>query len=189
MLGFIWIIIFYYFTTQNYWVFGTGSIVRYSRKQKTRRFGKWICFRPCVKGEDTYSVGSIRVIEISSGSFFFSCVAVLLNTHWNKMLQYNILHWNRPHEGEDNTKWLKMKSIKMRYLRTIKHKTRLATGWTAEGLEFESRWRQDIYANPTSYPMGIVSSFFGGKSAGAISAEMDLYTRSSTRPHGVVLHI
>jgi hypothetical protein len=40
--------------------FWTFSIVRYSRKQKTRRFGNWICFRPQVKGrEDTHSVGPL----------------------------------------------------------------------------------------------------------------------------------
>jgi hypothetical protein len=38
--------------------FLTFSIVRYSREQKTRRFGNWICFRPQVKEG--------LVIEISS---------------------------------------------------------------------------------------------------------------------------
>jgi hypothetical protein len=46
--------------SQNYWGFWTTSIVRCSRKQKTRRFGIWICFRPQVGEEDTYSVGSLR---------------------------------------------------------------------------------------------------------------------------------
>jgi hypothetical protein len=35
------------------------SIVRYSRNYKTQRFGNWICFRPQMKGEDTYLVGSL----------------------------------------------------------------------------------------------------------------------------------
>jgi hypothetical protein len=36
-------------------------VVRYSREQKTRRFGNWICFRPQMKGgEDTYSGGPLR---------------------------------------------------------------------------------------------------------------------------------
>jgi hypothetical protein len=38
----------------------TLSIVWYSINQKTRRFGNWICFRPQVRGNDTYSVGSLR---------------------------------------------------------------------------------------------------------------------------------
>jgi hypothetical protein len=48
-------------STQNYWVFWTFSVIRYSREYKTRRFGNWICLRPQVKGgEDTYSVGLLR---------------------------------------------------------------------------------------------------------------------------------
>jgi hypothetical protein len=49
---------------------------------------------------------------------------------------------------------------------------RLATGWTTEGSEFESRWGQEFSllhvvqtgsgVHPTSYPMGT-----GGKAAGA----------------------
>jgi hypothetical protein len=31
----------------------------YKKKEQTRRFGNWICFRPQVRG-DTYSVGSLR---------------------------------------------------------------------------------------------------------------------------------
>jgi hypothetical protein len=38
----------------------TLPIVRFSRSQKKQRFGNWICFRPQVRGEDTYSVGSLR---------------------------------------------------------------------------------------------------------------------------------
>jgi hypothetical protein len=58
--------------------FGTFSIVRYSREQKTRRFGNWICFRPQVKGgEDTYSVGALRKRTVTdpvseSSCFLFS---------------------------------------------------------------------------------------------------------------------
>jgi hypothetical protein len=37
------------YNTQNYWGFWTFSIVLYSRKYKTRRFGNWICFRPQVR--------------------------------------------------------------------------------------------------------------------------------------------
>jgi hypothetical protein len=42
----------YTFQTEllDFWTF---SIVRYSRKLKTRRFGNWICFRPHVGGKDT----------------------------------------------------------------------------------------------------------------------------------------
>jgi hypothetical protein len=41
--------------------FWTFSIVLYSREQKTRRFGNWICFRPQVKGgEYIYSGGPLR---------------------------------------------------------------------------------------------------------------------------------
>jgi hypothetical protein len=38
--------------------FWTLSVVQYSRKQKTKRFGNWICFRPQVRWEDTYSVAN-----------------------------------------------------------------------------------------------------------------------------------
>jgi hypothetical protein len=31
------------------------SVIRYSRKEKTRRFGNWICFRLQVSGEDILS--------------------------------------------------------------------------------------------------------------------------------------
>jgi hypothetical protein len=49
------------YNAQKYCFFGTFSIVRYSRKHKTRRFGNWICFRPEVKGvEDNYSFGPLR---------------------------------------------------------------------------------------------------------------------------------
>jgi hypothetical protein len=54
---------------------------------------------------------------------------------------------------------------------------RQATGWTAEGSEFESRQGQEfslLYvvqtgsgAHPAFYPMGTGASFFGGKEAGA----------------------
>jgi hypothetical protein len=53
---------------------------------------------------------------------------------------------------------------------------RLATGWTTEGSEFESRYRQDfsplqsvqtVGAHPASYPMGTEGSYPGGKAAGA----------------------
>jgi hypothetical protein len=54
---------------------------------------------------------------------------------------------------------------------------RLATGWTTEGSEFESRQSQELSllhvvqtgsgAHPASYPMGTGGSFSGGKAAGA----------------------
>jgi hypothetical protein len=44
--------------------FWTFSIVWYSRDYKTQCFGNWICFRHLVRGEDTYSVGSLRKREI-----------------------------------------------------------------------------------------------------------------------------
>jgi hypothetical protein len=54
---------------------------------------------------------------------------------------------------------------------------RLATGWTTEGLEFESRRGQEFSllqvvqtasgSQPASYPMGNVGSFPGGKAAEA----------------------
>jgi hypothetical protein len=37
------------YDTQNYW-FWTLTTVRHSRKQKTQRFGTWICFHPQVNG-------------------------------------------------------------------------------------------------------------------------------------------
>jgi hypothetical protein len=45
--------------SQNHWVLGLcpSSGIIETRKQ---RFGKWICFRPQVRGKDTYSVGSLR---------------------------------------------------------------------------------------------------------------------------------
>jgi hypothetical protein len=53
----------------------------------------------------------------------------------------------------------------------------MATGWTTEGSEFESRWGQefsllqvvktDSGAHPASYPMGNGVSFPGGKAAEA----------------------
>jgi hypothetical protein len=36
------------------------SVIRYCRNYKTQRFGKWICFRPQMRGEDIYSVESLR---------------------------------------------------------------------------------------------------------------------------------
>jgi hypothetical protein len=36
-----------------------SKLIRRRKKEKTRRFGNWICFRPQVRG-DTYSVGSLR---------------------------------------------------------------------------------------------------------------------------------
>jgi hypothetical protein len=54
---------------------------------------------------------------------------------------------------------------------------RLATGWTTERSEFESRWGQefpllylvqtDSGANPASYPMGTGGVIPGDKAAGA----------------------
>jgi hypothetical protein len=47
--------------------FWTFSIIRYSRTQKARRFGNWICFRLQVKeGEDIYSVGPLRKSQFQS---------------------------------------------------------------------------------------------------------------------------
>jgi hypothetical protein len=53
----------------------------------------------------------------------------------------------------------------------------MATGWTTEGSEFDSRWGQEISllhvvqtgsgAHPASYPMGTGGSFGGGKAAEA----------------------
>jgi hypothetical protein len=40
--------------------FFTFSVVQYSRDNKTRRFGNWICFRPQLKGKDTYLVRPLR---------------------------------------------------------------------------------------------------------------------------------
>jgi hypothetical protein len=45
-------------SAQNYWGFGLfpSSGILETRKQG---FGDWLCFRPQVRGEDTYSVGSL----------------------------------------------------------------------------------------------------------------------------------
>jgi hypothetical protein len=40
--------------------FWTLSIVRNSKYQKTKRFGNWICYRPQVRGGDTYLEGPLR---------------------------------------------------------------------------------------------------------------------------------
>jgi hypothetical protein len=40
--------------------FRTLSIVRYSRNQKTQRFGNWICFRPQVRGETPTLLGPLE---------------------------------------------------------------------------------------------------------------------------------
>jgi hypothetical protein len=47
------------YNTQNYWVFVLclSSGILENRKQ---RFGNCNCFRPQVRVEDTYSVGSLR---------------------------------------------------------------------------------------------------------------------------------
>jgi hypothetical protein len=37
--------------TQDYWVFCSLSIVRYSKDWRTQHFGNWISLRPQVKGE------------------------------------------------------------------------------------------------------------------------------------------
>jgi hypothetical protein len=39
------------YNTQELVSFWTFSIVRYSRNQKTKRFGDWICFRPQERGK------------------------------------------------------------------------------------------------------------------------------------------
>jgi hypothetical protein len=49
----------YNIAIQNYWGFLTLSIIRYSRNWKTQHFGNYICFRPHVRAEDTYSVGCL----------------------------------------------------------------------------------------------------------------------------------
>jgi hypothetical protein len=51
------------YNTQNYWVFGLfpSSGILENTKQKTRRFGNWICFCLQVRGEDSYSVGPLRL--------------------------------------------------------------------------------------------------------------------------------
>jgi hypothetical protein len=46
--------------TQNYWVFGLLSIVRYSKNYKIQRFGNWICFRPQVRGETPIVLGPLE---------------------------------------------------------------------------------------------------------------------------------
>jgi hypothetical protein len=51
------------------------------------------------------------------------------------------------------------------------HLDRLPTGWTTKESEFESRWGQEFsllhVVQTGSYPMGIGSSFPGGKAAEA----------------------
>jgi hypothetical protein len=85
----------------------------------------------------------------------------------------------------------------------------MATGWTAERSEFESREGQDVSslhvvqtgsgAHPASYPMGIGGSFPGGKAVRAWSWPLNsnycrgqeyvnLYIHSPIRLHGVVLN-
>jgi hypothetical protein len=54
------------YNTQDYWVFWTLSIVRYSKKQKrTQRFGNRTCFRPQLRGETFILLGH-PVTEVSS---------------------------------------------------------------------------------------------------------------------------
>jgi hypothetical protein len=45
--------------------FWTASIIRYSRKQKTRRFGNWIYFRPLVRGEAPILLGLLERANIN----------------------------------------------------------------------------------------------------------------------------
>jgi hypothetical protein len=40
--------------------FWTFSIVRYSRDNKTRCFGNWICFRPQVRGKTPTQLGPLE---------------------------------------------------------------------------------------------------------------------------------
>jgi hypothetical protein len=48
------------YNTQNYWVFGLFSIVRYSRDYRTRRLGNWICFHPRMKGKTPTQLGPLE---------------------------------------------------------------------------------------------------------------------------------
>jgi hypothetical protein len=51
------------YNTQNYWVFWTFSIVRYSRKWSARYFGNWSCFRPQVKGGEEKTPTQLGLLE------------------------------------------------------------------------------------------------------------------------------
>jgi hypothetical protein len=81
------------------------------------------------------------------------------------------------------------------------------TGWTTEGLEFESRWGKKFSllqiiqtsseVHPASYPMGTGGSFPGLKRQGREvdhsnscrgQENVDLYIHSNIRLHGVVLN-
>jgi hypothetical protein len=73
------------YCTENYLVFWTFSIVWYSRKQKTRRFGNWICFRPQVKGARRHLLSWAPLKELISK-------AIKSNLTWRTVVNIQINH-------------------------------------------------------------------------------------------------
>jgi hypothetical protein len=49
--------------------FWTLSIVLYSRKQKIRRFGNWICFCPQVRGKTPTQLGPLERANLNHWTF------------------------------------------------------------------------------------------------------------------------
>jgi hypothetical protein len=83
--------------------FFTFSIVRYSRKQKTRRFGNWICFRPQMGGgrKTPIQLGHLEranidhnrpVIEISSLKVSQQSMCLPPLTRGRKQIQFPKRH-------------------------------------------------------------------------------------------------
>jgi hypothetical protein len=93
-------------------------------------------------------------------------------TFWAKIepVHFHALHFNII---------LQYICVYVRMLPRAQSVQRLATGWTVEVLDFESRWGQDfslIHAvetgsgvPPTSHPMGTGGFSPGGKAAGALN--------------------
>jgi hypothetical protein len=52
------------YNSQNCWVFGLFPSCGILQTREHNGFGNWICFLPQVRGEDTYSVGTIRKGEL-----------------------------------------------------------------------------------------------------------------------------
>jgi hypothetical protein len=55
----------------------------YKKKEQTRRFGDWICFRPQERG-DTYSVGSTHVRALEKFLLHFFLLA-LIDSTWSQV--------------------------------------------------------------------------------------------------------
>jgi hypothetical protein len=100
--------------TQNYWMFWTSSIVRYSRNYKTQHFGNWISFYPQVGWETPTLLGFLERANLnqwtkSKDPIFYDFLVGLTETgRGTQPRSNNVSSWkleSKRHQPQYNSKY------------------------------------------------------------------------------------